>query len=203
MIGFAKKIGMTRLFIDGKSTVVTSLVFENSYVVQTKKLEVDGYSAVQVGAYNKSSAKSISSAKGHSKKHNNQDVQYLQLSEFRDFKLPENKVQFNINDFKEGDILDVTGVTIGRGFAGVVKRHGFGGQPASHGHDHVRAPGSIGSRWPQRVGIGKKMAGRMGTETRTLKNVKILAIDIENSLIFVNGSVQGANKSILKIKKVK
>jgi large subunit ribosomal protein L3 len=202
MIGFAKKIGMTRLFVDGKSVAVTSLVFEDSYLVQAKSNIKDGYNAVQVGAYKKSTGKSNSAAKGHVKKHADKNVQFIKLAEFRDVVVSQDKKTFDINDFKAGDILDITGITIGRGFAGVVKRHGFGGQPASHGHDHVRAAGSIGSRWPQRVGIGKKMAGRMGTQTRTLKNVSIVAIDHENKLLFVQGSVQGANKSILKIKKV-
>jgi large subunit ribosomal protein L3 len=202
MIGFAKKIGMTRLFVEGKSVAVTSLVFENSYLVQSKVVDKDGYTAVQIGAYKKSQGKSNSAAKGHVKKHADKDIQFIKLTEFRNIVVPQDKTIFNINDFQVGDTLDITGITIGRGFAGVVKRHGFGGQPASHGHDHVRAAGSIGSRWPQRVGIGKKMAGRMGTQTRTLKKVSIVAIDHENKLLFVQGSVQGANKSILKIKKV-
>jgi large subunit ribosomal protein L3 len=202
MIGFATKIGMTRLFFEGKSVATTALVFEDSHVIQSKTTEKDGYSAVQIGAIKKSKNKSISSAKGHVKKHANLDQQFIKLTEFRDVSAPEDKKVFNILDFQVGDLVDITGITIGRGFAGVVKRHGFGGQPASHGHDHVRAAGSIGSRWPQRVGIGKKMAGRMGTETRTLKNVKIIAVDQENKLLFVQGSVQGANKAILKIKKV-
>jgi large subunit ribosomal protein L3 len=202
MIGFAKKIGMTRLFVEGKSVAVTSLVFENSYLVQSKVAAKDGYDAVQVGAFKKSSGKSNAASKGHVKKHADKNVQFIKLTEFRDVKVTDDKSVFDINDFQVGDFLDITGITIGRGFAGVVKRHGFGGQPASHGHDHVRAAGSIGSRWPQRVGIGKKMAGRMGTQTRTLKKVNIVAIDHENSLLFVQGSVQGANKSILKIKKV-
>lgn len=202
MIGFAKKIGMTRLFVEGKSVAVTSLVFEDSYLVQSKDSVKDGYNAVQIGAFKKSNGKSNNAAKGHVKKHANKNVQFIKLAEFKDVEILTNKSVFSINDFQIGDELDITGITIGRGFAGVVKRHGFGGQPASHGHDHVRAAGSIGSRWPQRVGIGKKMAGRMGTQTRTLKNVSIVAIDHENKLLFVQGSVQGANKSILKIKKV-
>ncbi|MBC7472062.1 MAG: 50S ribosomal protein L3 [candidate division SR1 bacterium] len=202
MIGFAKKIGMTRLFVEGKSVAVTSLVFEDSFLIQSKIETKDGYNAVQIGAFKKSAAKSNSAAKGHVKKHANKSIQFIKLSEFRDVKILDNRISFNINDFQVGDALDITGITIGRGFAGVVKRHGFGGQPASHGHDHVRAAGSIGSRWPQRVGIGKKMAGRMGTQTRTLKKVPIIAIDLVNKLLFVQGSIQGANKSILKIKKV-
>jgi large subunit ribosomal protein L3 len=200
MLGFAKKIGMTRLFIDGKSTAVTSLLLGDSVVIQKKTKEVDGYDAVQIGAFRKS--KTSDALKAHVKAHTGAANSYIRLEEFRDASVEEGKTKFDINDIKEGDLLDITGVSIGRGFAGVVKRWGFGGQPKSHGHDHERAPGSIGSRWPQRVGIGKKMAGRMGGSNTTIKAAKVVAVDVENKLIFINGSLQGANKAILKIKKV-
>jgi large subunit ribosomal protein L3 len=200
MLGFAKKIGMTRLFIDGKSTAVTSLLFAGSEVVQTKTVEKDGYKAVQVGAFRKS--QTSDALKKHVKTHTGSTKSFIRLEEFRDAEIAEDKKSFDINDFQVGDLLDITGLSIGRGFAGVVKRHGFGGQPKSHGHDHERAPGSIGSRWPQRVGIGKKMAGRMGGSNTTIKKAIVVAIDVENKLLFINGSLQGANKAILKIKKV-
>jgi large subunit ribosomal protein L3 len=199
MIGFAKKIGMTRLFIDGKSTSVTVLEFDNQHVLQRKTIDKDGYKAVQIAT--KPKKKGNKPATGHSQKYVGVDKEFSLISEF-DFDLPEDLKTVSINDFNEKDILDITGLTTGRGFAGVIKRHGFHGQPQTHGHDHVRAPGSIGARWPQRTLPGKKMAGRMGTAQRTLKNVKIVAIDPELKLIFVNGSVQGSNSSYLKIKKV-
>jgi large subunit ribosomal protein L3 len=202
MIGFAKKIGMTRLFVDGKHVAVTAIQFSPSVVIQKKTKQIDGYSSVQIGAFKKSKSKSDSASKGHTKKHTGVESTFIYVEEFKDIELDDSKKEFSVKDFSENDELDITGLTIGRGFAGVVKRHGFAGQPASHGHDHVRAPGSIGSRWPQRVGKGKKMAGHMGNVRKTLKSVKIIAIDTDNSLIFVNGSVQGANTSILKIKKV-
>jgi large subunit ribosomal protein L3 len=93
------------------------------------------------------------------------------------------------------------GITKGKGFAGAVKRYHFRGQPKSRGHDHVRAVGSIGSRWPQRTLPGKKMAGQMGNEQRTLQNLVIVDIDVEKKLIYIKGSVTGANKSLLKIAK--
>jgi large subunit ribosomal protein L3 len=200
MIGFAKKIGMTRLFVDGKHRSVTAIQFGPNTVVQTKSLAKDGYSAVQVGGFQKT--KSSSALTGHVKKHTGLDKNFLVMEEFRDVEISEDKKSFIISDFASGDLLDITGTTIGRGFAGVVKRYGFGGQPKSHGHDHERAAGSIGSRWPQRVDRGKKMAGHMGNVKKTLKHVEILAIDTENNLLFVNGSVQGANQAILKIRKV-
>ncbi len=200
MIGFAKKIGMTRLFVDGKSIPVTAVQFGKSNIIQSKTIEKDGYSAVQIGSFNKT--KSSSALKGHVKKHSGTSGAFGVIREFRDVTLPEEITSFTISDFAEGDFVDVSGQTVGRGFAGVVKRYGFHGQPASHGHDHVRAVGSIGSRWPQRVDRGKKMAGHMGNVKKTLKNVKIIAIDQENQLMFLNGSVQGANSSTLQIRKV-
>ncbi len=199
-LGFAKKIGMTRLFIDGRNTPVTVLEFKNNYLLQKKTTQKEGYNAIQVGSVKKVS--SSRAAKGHVKKYTGLDHNFRFIEEFDIDNLPEDKKIFDINDFAADDLLDISGTVIGRGFAGVVKRHGFAGQPASHGHDHERAPGSIGSRWPQRVLPGKKMAGRMGGNITKIRKVKIVAVDSENNLLFVHGSVQGSNSSYLKIQKV-
>jgi large subunit ribosomal protein L3 len=199
-LGFAKKIGMTRLFLDGKNTPVTVLQFGRNFILQKKLVEKEGYSAIQVGSVAK--RKGSQAKLGHIKKYSEVQSDLRFLSEFKDVKIAEDKTTFDINDFEINDLLDLSGSVVGRGFAGVVKRHGFHGQPASRGHDHERAPGSIGSRWPQRVLPGKKMAGHMGTNTVTLKKVKVLAIDHENNLLFVNGSVPGSNSGYLKVKKV-
>jgi large subunit ribosomal protein L3 len=199
MFGFATKIGMTRLFIDGKAVAVTALQVAQASILQSKNTNTDGYNAVQIGAFPKTHGSKAS--KGHNSKHGSSVSSYSIVKEFRNAILEDGKQSFSVDDFQVGDLLDISGTTIGKGFTGVVKRWGFAGQPATHGHDHVRAPGSIGSRWPQRVGIGKKMAGHSGTQQRTLKNVKIIAIDPEKKLIFVNGSVQGANSSHVSLKK--
>lgn len=198
-VGFAKKIGMTRIFVDGKNTPVTALQFGQNFVLQPKTLDKDGYKAVQVAAVKKK--KGTKASLGHAKKYAGVEAEFQYISEFK-VDLPEEKKIIDISDFSQNDLIDISGEVIGRGFAGVVKRYGFAGQPASHGHDHVRAVGSIGSRWPQRVDKGKKMAGHMGTNTVTLKKVKVLAVDSENKLIFVKGSIPGANSSYLKIQKV-
>jgi len=198
-LGFARKIGMTRLFVDGKSVPVTVLQFSKSYVVQTKTTDKDGYYAVQVGSQPK--RKSTKPLSGHIKKYTELDTEFQFLSEFKDINVDADKKFFTAEDFSESDLLDITGISTGRGFAGVVKRHGFAGQPASHGHDHERAPGSIGSRWPQRVVKGRRMAGHMGASQVTLKKVKLVAIDTQNQLLFVNGSVPGSNSSFLKLQK--
>jgi large subunit ribosomal protein L3 len=155
MIGFAKKMGMTRLFVNGKSTAVTALLVDQNVVVQIKTKDTDGYNAVQIGAFNK---KNPTQARlGHIKKHTEMDRDFACLEEFRDVDLPEDKKVFDINDVALNDLLNITGTAMGKGFTGAVKRYGFAGQPASHGHDHVRAVGSIGARWPQRVSKGKRI----------------------------------------------
>lgn len=199
-LGFAKKIGMTRIFVDGKSVPVTALEFGKNYVLQRKTEDKEGYNSIQIASVKKS--RGTKPIKQHVKKYIDLETEFQHISEFRDVTFPEGKKVIDINDFTQDDVLDITGIVLGRGFAGVVKRHGFHGQPASHGHDHERAPGSIGSRWPQRVVKGRKMAGRMGGNTITLKKVKIIAIDNENNLIFVRGSLPGSNSSYLKLKKV-
>ncbi|MEM1312003.1 MAG: 50S ribosomal protein L3 [Patescibacteria group bacterium] len=199
-VGFAKKIGMTRLFLEGKSRAVTVLEFKENFVLQKKVVDKDGYNAIQVGSVKKK--KGTAPRIGHVRKYSSQDFDLRFIGEFRDFEVSEDKSIFDINDFEANDVLDISGSAFGRGFAGVVKWHSFRGQPASRGHDHERAPGSIGSRWPQRVLPGRKMAGHMGTNTVTLKNVKVLAVDPELGLLFVNGSVPGSNSNYLKIRKV-
>ncbi len=199
MFGFALKVGMTRLFKDGSSIPVTAVRFGNSTIVQTKTKDKDGYDAVQIGSFGK---KTTNKAKtGHVKKHAGTDKTFAQLEEFRGVDAGDKK-SFSIRDFAEGDLLNVSGYTKGRGFTGVVKRYGFSGQPKSHGHDHERAVGSIGASWPQRVNKGTKMAGRNGNEKETLRSAQVVAIDQEKNLIFIKGSLPGSNGSFLKIKKV-
>lgn len=198
MFGFAKKIGMTRIFVGDKATPVTALELGDNTILQLKTNEKDGYTAVQLGAFPRKKASSKPAA-GHIKKHIKADVgaDFYCLAEFKR-EVEEGKNQFTIEDVKEGEMLDIVATSKGRGFTGAVKRYGFAGQPKSHGHDHVRAVGSIGSRWPQRVSKGKKMAGHFGNEQITVKNLKVVAIDPEQKLFFVAGSIPGPNKGFVK-----
>ena len=197
MLGFAKKIGMTRLFINGQSIPVTAIHFGEQYVVQKKTVANDGYTAVQIAAYPQKNG--LKPVLGHNAKHNPElTTDFHCLEEFSGYQ----DINPQFADFVIADKLDIAGTTKGKGWAGVIKRHGFHGQPASHGHDHERAVGSIGSRWPQRVAPGKKMAGRMGGDQRTIKKAEILAIDSENKLLFVRGSIPGFNGNYLKVEKV-
>jgi large subunit ribosomal protein L3 len=201
MFGFATKIGMTRIFHDGKYVAVTVLEFPKQNLLQLKNVEKDGYSGVQIGTFPKKNT--TKSLQGHIQKATGKDWGFHSIGEFK----LENTADMtagqviDISEFKLGDNLTATGKTKGRGFTGAMKRWGFHGGKASHGHDHKRAVGSIGMRWPQRVPKGKKMAGHYGVEQVTTKGLKILAIDPTNKLIFVSGSVAGPNKGILKIKK--
>jgi large subunit ribosomal protein L3 len=200
MIAFAKKIGMTRLFLDGKAVPCTVIQVQDSVVTQTKTVKTDGYNAIQLASCAKN--RSTKAKLGHSKKAG-QDTDFKFTSEFNFVEIPEGKTSFDVNDFQTNDMLSISNNTIGKGFAGAVKRWHFAGQPKSHGHDHVRAVGSIGSRWPQRVPKGKKMAGHLGATQLTLNGVKVLAVDSENQLLFVNGSLPGANSSVMKITTIK
>jgi len=208
MFGFAQKIGMTRIFIDGKHTPVTVLQFPENVVLLTKTQEKDGYKSVQIGVGTKKGTKAT---RGHALKHSAEGKapegkSFLHIAEFKSSQfvsaeLDSDKKTITVEDFSTGDNLKVTGKTTGRGFTGAVKRYGFAGQPASHGHDHERAVGSIGQRWPQRVIPGTRMAGHQGDEQRTL-NTKIVAIDAEKNLLFVYGSVPGTNSHFVRIQKV-
>lgn len=200
MIGFAKKIGMTRLFIDGINTPVTSVKVADSYVLQQKNIDKDGYQAVQLASYKKKSLNKA--AQGHVKKNGGLTLSFGVVSEFKDIDLEEGKGKFSVKDFSEGDILSVSGKTKGLGFTGVVKRYGFRGQPASHGHDHERAVGSIGDGGAQRVFPGTKMAGRKGSDQKTLNDVAIVAVDYDKNLLFLRGSLPGPNSAVLKLRKV-
>lgn len=199
MYGLGKKIGMTRLFVNGVHTPVTVIEFNEQQIVQKKTKDRDGYNAIQIGVGAKSAKKSSNAHKGHIKKHTGKTTSYAKLAEFKDVEIADDKTIFDINDISTDTIFHITGTTIGRGFAGGMKRHGFHGQPQTHGHDHVRAVGSIGARWPQRVIKGKKMAGHFGAAQRTVRSVPVVAVDPELKLVFVKGSVPGANNSYLKL----
>lgn len=192
---------MTRLFIQGRAVPVTVLRLPQNQVVQVKTVQKDGYQAVQIGAFvKKHDTKPVV---GHIKKHTGQETCFHCLGEFKTV-LPEGKEVFSVADFAVNDVLKVTGRSVGKGFTGVVKRHGFRGQPKSHGHDHNRAPGSIGCRTePGKVHKGTRMAGHQGNRKVTVTGVKVLAIDPEKELMFVSGSVPGTNQGFLKIQTVK
>jgi len=205
-----KKIGMTRLFQEGGEAVaVTAIQAGPSVVTQIKSRDKDGYNAIQVGFIeNKVKQSQINSPeKGHLRGLEN--IRYLR--EFRadaDF-IGANSVKsgdkVDVGFLKQGDLINVTGFSKGRGFAGVVKRYHFAGGPKTHGQtDRHRAPGSIGATtFPGRVFKGKRMAGHMGNRRVTACNLEVIQADPERNLLLVKGAVPGANGGLLIIKKVK
>ncbi|MCS7180363.1 MAG: 50S ribosomal protein L3 [bacterium] len=200
-----KKIKMTQIFKeDGEVVPVTLIEYMEGYIVDLKTKEKDGYNAVKIGFEEVEEKKLNKPLLGYLKKRNLPPLKILKEFRFensemiKEFKIGD---RVTINIFKEGDYVDVTGKSIGKGFQGVVKRHGFHGGPATHGSMSHRAPGSIGSTAPQRVLKGRKMAGHMGAKKVTVQNLQIVKILNEENLIMVKGAVPGPSNSYLIIKK--
>ncbi len=200
-----KKLGITRLFDDnGNAYVATVVQAGPCYVTQIKTVEKDGYEAVQFGFEEKKEKHTTKPILGHLAKNNLKPFRVLK--ELRGFESeealkPGDVIKADI--FTTGDKVKVTGISKGKGFAGVVKRYDFGGGPKSHGQsDRLRAPGSLGqSSYPSRVFKGIHMAGRMGGKNVTISGLTIMKVDSENNLVIIKGSVPGANKGFVIIRK--
>ncbi len=199
-----KKIGMTSLFDEiGKNIPCTILELGPCIVTQIKTKEKDGYKSFQLSYDDKSEKQIVKSEKGHFKKANT--LTKKKLIEFKgfeeDLKLGDS---LTVNHFVEGEYVDVSGISKGKGFQGVVKRHGFAGVGQStHGqHNRLRAPGSIGAAsYPARVFKGMKMAGQMGNKKVKIQNLKVLKVLPEKNLIVVKGAVPGHNNSFIIVQK--
>jgi len=199
-----KKIGMTSVFgSDGKQTPCTVIEAGPCVVTQVKTKDNDGYTALQLAFSDKTDRKANASEKGHFAKASTAPKSFVK--EFRDYSLEKNMGDAITCDiFAEGETVDVVGTSKGKGFQGVVKRHGFSGVgEQSHGqHDRQRAPGSIGnSSDASRVFKGMRMAGRMGGDRVKVKGLKVVKIFPEKNYILVTGSVPGHNGSIVYIQK--
>ena len=200
-----RKVGMTQIFDDdGIAVPVTVIEAGPCYVAQVKTSENDGYSAVQLG-FNETKPKRLTGGQlGHLKRNDLPPVKILR--EFRTSKPEvEEGAVLNADVFEAGDRVDVIGTSKGRGFAGVMKRHNFGGGPITHGQsDRQRSPGSLGSgTTPGRVFKGKRGPGRMGNERVTSANVCVVLVDPERNLIAVDGSVPGPKGGVVMIKAVR
>ncbi len=199
-----KKLGMTQVFADDGSAVgVTAIEVEPSVVLQVKTKDKDGYDAVQLG-YGRVKQKNVTRPlQGHFNKANKGFFRFV-----REF--PAHSETYEVGQeisadiFAMGDYVDVVGTSKGKGFQGVVKRHGFGGGRATHGSMFHRAPGSIGaSADPSRVFKGTKMGGHMGNVRKTVQNLKVWQVRSERNLLLLEGSVPGSRNSFLLIKKAK
>ena len=199
----AKKIGMTSIFDEsGKNIACTIIEAGPCVVTQLKTFEKDGYKAVQLG-FGQKKTKNINKAKlGHLKKSKTKNLN--KLVEFKFDDEPELGSELKVDLFNVGDYVTVTGNSKGKGFQGVVKRHGFAGVgDATHGqHNRMRAPGSIGAAsYPAKVFKGMRMAGQMGNQRVKVENLEVLNIDIEKNIIVVKGAVPGSNNSLILIEK--
>ncbi len=198
-----KKIGMTRLYNNKREAVPCTVIQAGPcYVAQVKSTEKDGYDAYQLGFGERDEKKVTKPLAGHYKKAG-KNPGYL-LSEVSKSLISgelEAGATVAVDVFTEGEVVDVLGVTKGKGFAGVVKRHNFGGGSRTHGQsDRLRAPGSIGGASdPSKVFKGTKMAGRMGGVNKTIRNLEIVKIMPESNLIVVKGAVSGPKNSYVKI----
>ncbi|WP_185870883.1 50S ribosomal protein L3 [Blattabacterium cuenoti] len=202
-----KNVGMTSVFSkDGENIPCTIVYIPLCYVVQVKTMNNDGYFSVQLGIEEKKIEKTNKSLLGHFKKAGISPKK--KLLEFKCDSMPSFQIgsSIKINIFEEGELVDIKGISKGKGFQGVVKRHHFSGVgESSHGqHNRLRAPGSIGAGSdPSRVFKGKKMAGRTGGKSVTIKKIKILKVDAYKYFILLKGSVPGNKNSYLMIKKRK
>ena len=198
-----KKLGMTSIFLENGTSVPCTIIEAGPCkITQVKTSDKDGYSALQVGFGLKKNP--TKSDQGHFSKANLKDS----LKVLKEFKTEENSQdllgsEILVNSFSEGEYVAVTGKSKGKGFAGHMKRHNFGGGRASHGKNSVmRKAGSVGAgTWPGRVWPGTRMAGRMGGDKVTVENLKVVKVDNNKNLLFVKGAIPGPSKSIVYIEK--
>jgi len=191
-----RKVGMTQVFTEnGELIPVTVIEATPNVVLQVKTLENDGYNAVQLGYQDKRAVLSNKPEQGHVAKANTAPKRYIR--EIRDA-----EGEFNVGDevkvdiFAAGEAVDVTGITKGHGYQGNIKKDGQSRGPMAHGSRYHRRPGSLGAII-NRVFKGKKLPGRMGNHKRTVQNLQVVRVDVENNVILVKGNVPGANKSLL------
>ena len=196
-----RKIGMTQVFGENGDLIpVTVVEASQNVVLQKKSEEIDGYNAIQVGYEDKQAYKKDSRSSKYAKKAGTAPKRFIR--EFRNVNVDEYEVgqEVSVNTFEAGDVIDVTGVSKGKGFQGAIKRHNQARGPMSHGSHFHRAPGSVGmASDASRVFKGQKMPGRMGGNTVTVQNLEVVQIDAENNVILVKGNVPGPKKGFVEI----
>ena len=201
---YGKKIGMTREFYkSGQSVPVTVVKLDKARVIQIIKKEQRGYDAVQLGYGKIKNSKLSKSLKGYFAKRNTEPKKKLKEFRVKNSEQYKEGNEFGIEIFKEIKFVDVKSKTIGKGFAGAMKRHNFSGLRASHGVSiSHRSHGSTGQRQdPGKVFKGKKMAGHMGDKIRTIQNIEIIKSDIDNNLLYLKGSIPGSKNTEVMVKK--
>jgi large subunit ribosomal protein L3 len=195
-----RKIGMTQVFMEnGELIPVTVIEAGNNVVLQKKSIETDGYESVQIGFEDKREKLSNKPEKGHVAKANTGPKRFIREIRGVDLAVYEVGQEVKVDIFAEGEIIDVTGISKGKGFQGNIKRHNQSRGPMAHGSRYHRRPGSMGPVAPNRVFKGKKLPGRMGGKQITVQNLEIVKIDTERNLLLVKGNVPGSKKALLKI----
>jgi large subunit ribosomal protein L3 len=196
-----RKIGMTQVFAENGNLIpVTVVEVAPNVVLQRKSVDSDGYVAVQVGFEDKREKLSNKPEKGHVAKANTAPKRFIREFRGDDLAALEVGQEVKVDIFAAGDIVDVTGISKGKGFQGVIKRHGQSRGPMAHGSRYHRRPGSMGPVAPNRVFKGKALPGRMGGDQVTVQNLEIVKVDTERNLLLIKGNVPGPKKALLKIK---
>jgi large subunit ribosomal protein L3 len=196
-----KKIGMTQVFTaEGVVVPVTVIEAGPCVVLQKKDQATDGYEAIQIGFADKKESRANKPEKGHAAKANTTPKRFVR--ELRNVDLSQYEVgqEIKADIFAQGDIVDVTGTSKGKGFAGSIKRHGQARGPMAHGSRYHRGPGSMGPIAPNRVVKGKPLPGRMGGEKVTIQNLEIVSVDAERNLLLVKGAIPGPKNSFVVVK---
>ena len=197
-----RKIGMTQVFTNsGKLIPVTVVSVEPNVITQIKTKETDGYEAIQLGFDTKREKLATKASVGHTNKAKTTPKRFfkeIKGVDINDYSIGQ---EIKVDIFEAGEIVDVTGTTKGKGFQGVIKRHGQSRGPMGHGSMYHRRPGSMGpTSTPGRVFKGKKLPGHMGAQTISIQNLEVIRVDLDKNVILVKGSVPGAKGAILKLK---
>ena len=196
-----KKIGMTQVFLeDGSAIPVTVIEAGPCVVMQKKTPDTDGYSAIQIGYEDKKEHRANKPEKGHAAKAGTGPKKLIREIRGVDLDQYELGQEIKVDIFSEGELVDITGMSKGKGFAGAIKRHNQSRGPMAHGSKYHRGPGSLGSIAPNRVFKGQTLPGRMGGERVTVQNLEVVKVIPEKNLLLVKGSVPGIRKSYLIIK---
>ena len=196
-----KKVGMTQVFTkNGKLIPVTVIEVEPNVVTQIKTVAKDGYDAIQIATETIREKLSNKPAIGHTKKAGTEPKRFLREIRGVNVEVYTLGQVINVDIFEEGEMVDVSGISKGKGFQGVIKRHNQSRGPMGHGSQYHRGVGSLGTMLPMHVLKGKKMPGQMGNVARTVQNLEIISVDTENNVILVKGNVPGPKKSLVMIR---
>jgi large subunit ribosomal protein L3 len=194
-----RKLGMTQVFTENGNLIpVTVVEAAPNVVLQKKTAETDGYESVQLGFDNLKENRANKPQKGHATKANTAPKRFIR--ELRGTSELEVGQEVNVSIFAEGEAVDVTAISKGKGFQGTIKRHGQSRGPMSHGSRYHRRPGSMGPVAPNRVFKGKALPGQMGGERITVQNLEIIKVDLERNLLLIKGNVPGPKKSLITVK---